>query len=149
VATDESRSAGSPCLSFQSGIPLPRRNVRLSTDCGVGMTWVDNVFQQTTSLKINHAAGVAVFLPGLKNGSTTTVAETLCRTASTVISIWSRVPGFAWPEETLASAIIFFRIGDQVVEVALPTCVPPLLLKTGTATRDAMLGACGARPASW
>ena len=37
---------------------------------------------------------------------------------------------------TVASAIIFFKTGDQVDEVALPICVP--FLKIGTARRDAM-----------
>src|SRR5581483_2845960 len=91
-----------------------------------------------------HAAGVAVFLGGLKKGSLLTVAGTLWRTASTVISISSRVPGSAFSRATLASAIIFFNTGDHVVEVALPTCVPPRY--TGTATRDAVLGVVGTSP---
>src|SRR5437588_6571743 len=59
--------------------------------------------------------GVAVFRAGLKKGSFTTRAPTLFRTASTVISISSLVPGAAWLLPTLASAIIFFSVGDQVV----------------------------------
>ena len=39
---------------------------------------------------------------------------------------------------TLASAIIFFRLGDQVVVVALPTCFSPEY--TGTGTREACVG---------
>ena len=94
-----------------------------------------------------HAGGVAVFRGGLKKGSFATVAVTLCRTASTVSSIWRLVPGSAWPEATLAKAIIFLRRGDHVVEVALPTCTRPLY--TGTATREAVLGTWGARPTAW
>src|SRR6516162_11063541 len=69
----------------------------------------------------SHAGGVAVLRGGLKKGSFVTVALTLCRTASTVSSIWRRVPGAACSRWTLASAIIFLSSGDQVVEVALPT----------------------------
>src|SRR6476620_10810859 len=36
--------------------------------------------------------GVAIFLDGLKNGVLTTVAPTLCRTPSTVISMCSVLP---------------------------------------------------------
>ena len=64
--------------------------------------------------------------------------------ASIVISICSGVPGFAYSVSTLASAIIFFRIGDQLVVVALPTCFSPEY--TGTATREACAGAAGVRP---
>src|SRR6266478_2450053 len=86
--------------------------------------------------------GTAVFRGGLKNGIATTFAETLCRTASTVISTLSVVPTAELSRATHASAIIFFKVGDHVVDVALPTCRPPRY--TGTAKRDAMLGTCGA-----
>ena len=69
--------------------------------------------------------GTAVFLAGLKKGSFTRVAVTFCRTASTVTSICSFVPGAEWAVSTLASAIIFFKTGDHVVEVAFPTCRLP------------------------
>src|ERR1700720_4457400 len=88
--------------------------------------------------------GTAVFLGGLKKGVATTFAETVRRTASTVISIANIVPTAECSRFTQASAIIFFSVGDHVVEVALPTCFPARY--TGTATRDAMLGTCGARP---
>ena len=78
----------------------------------------------------------------MKKGNGTTFAETLWRTASTVISMLSVVPAGALPRLTLPRAIIFFRVGDHVVEVALPTCRPPRY--TGTAVRDAVLGTCGA-----
>src|SRR5581483_7746411 len=91
-----------------------------------------------------HCTGVAVFLAGLKKGSFVTVTGTLWRTASIVISISSRVPGSECSRLTLASAIIFFSSGDQVVDVAFPTCVPPRY--TGTATRDAVLGVVGTSP---
>lgn len=65
--------------------------------------------------------GTAVFLAGLKNGSFTTVALAFWRIASTVISICNCVPMEEYEVSTLASAIIFFSTGDQVVEVALPT----------------------------
>ena len=56
-----------------------------------------------------------------------------------------RVPAAACSRAQLeASAIIFFKVGDQVVEVAFPTCRPPRYI--GTAKRDAMLGTCGAIP---
>src|SRR5262245_21352449 len=64
--------------------------------------------------------GVAVFLFGLKNGVFTTVAPTSCRTASTVISKRKRVPTLAYSRLTVARAIIFFNVGDQVVVVAFP-----------------------------
>src|SRR5690349_16694571 len=59
--------------------------------------------------------GVLVLRSGLKNGSCATVAVTFWRTASIVISICSFVPGLDWAVSTLASAIIFFSIGDHVV----------------------------------
>jgi len=70
---------------------------------------------------------------GLKKGSGTTFAETVWRTASTVISMLSDVPFPELSRLTEARAIIFFKVGDQVVEVALPTWRPPRY--TGTATR--------------
>src|SRR2546421_382281 len=39
-----------------------------------------------------------------------------------VISISMRVAGFENSPSTVASAIIFFNTGDQVVEVAFPVC---------------------------
>src|SRR5579884_3030567 len=88
--------------------------------------------------------GTAVFLGGLKKGSGTTRALTVCRTASTVISMPSVLPGAAYARSTQASATIFFSVGDQVVEVALPACRPSRY--AGTATREAMPGTCGAMP---
>src|SRR5437899_10685915 len=85
---------------------------------------------------------MVVLRAGLKNGSGTTFAETVRRAASTVISMLRVVPAVEYWRLTQASAIIFFRVGDQLVDVALPTCRPPRY--TGTATRDAMLGTCGA-----
>src|SRR5882724_494857 len=73
----------------------------------------------------NQSGGVEVFRGGLKNGSVTTRAPTVCLTASTVISNSSLVPGAALPLSTVARAISCFRMGDQVVEVALPTCRRP------------------------
>ena len=58
---------------------------------------------------------------GVKKGRGTTFAETLWRTASTVISMLRLVPRAELSRLTEASAIIFFSVGDQVVEVALPT----------------------------
>ena len=40
-------------------------------------------------------------------------------------SISSVVPGAAAFDSSVASAIIFFSVGDQVLLVALPTCAPP------------------------
>jgi hypothetical protein len=88
--------------------------------------------------------GTAVFLAGLKNGIFTIFAVTFCRIASIVISICSLVPSLECEVSMLASAIIFFSTGDHVVEVALPTCFSPQY--TGTATREAWLGAAGVRP---
>jgi hypothetical protein len=92
-----------------------------------------------------YTTGIAVFLGGLKNGIGTTLAATVLRTASTVISMCRIVPGVECSRPTLASAIIFFKVGDHVVDVAFPTCRPPRY--TGTATREAMLGTWGAIPA--
>src|ERR1700719_1451270 len=86
--------------------------------------------------------GMAVFLGGLKKGIGTILAETVWRMASTVISMLRIVPIEECSRSTDARAIIFFNVGDHVVEVALPTCFPARY--TGTATRDAMLGTCGA-----
>jgi hypothetical protein len=90
----------------------------------------------------SQITGTAIFLAGLKNGIGTTFAETVWRTASTVISMLSVDPTAELSRLTQASAIIFLRVGDHVVEVAFPTCRP--LRYTGTAMRDAMLGTCGA-----
>lgn len=70
---------------------------------------------------VRQDGGVAVFLEGLKNGVLTTVAVTRCRTASTVTSRCRRVPSAKCGRSIVASAIIFFRAGDQVVVVARPT----------------------------
>src|ERR1700722_14261679 len=88
--------------------------------------------------------GTAVLRAGLKNGSGTIFADTVCRTASTVISMLSVVPTTEFSRFTQASAIIFLSVGDHVVDVALPTTRPPRY--TGTAVREAMLGTCGAMP---
>src|SRR5579864_5174477 len=88
--------------------------------------------------------GVADFLGGLKNGSVVTFTFAFRRIASIVTSICRGVPGFENSVSRLASAIIFFRVGDQVVVVALPTCLPSEY--TGTATREAWDGAAGVRP---
>ena len=61
-----------------------------------------------------------------------------------VISICNLVPICECGVPTLASAIIFFSTGDHVVVVALPTCLSPRY--TGTATREAWLGAAGESP---
>ena len=66
------------------------------------------------------------------------------RMASIVISICSEVPGLEYSVSTLASAINFFRMGDQLVVVALPACLSAEY--TGTATREACVGAAGVRP---
>jgi hypothetical protein len=63
---------------------------------------------------------MAVLRGGLKNGSATTLAETVWRTASTVISMLSVEPTEEFSRLIQASAIIFFSVGDHVVEVALP-----------------------------
>jgi hypothetical protein len=68
--------------------------------------------------------GTAVFRAGLKNGMGTIFAETVWRTASTVISTFNVLPAAEESRSTDASAIIFFRVGDQVVEVALPMTFP-------------------------
>jgi len=62
--------------------------------------------------------GVAVFRDGLKNGSPVTFTFVFSRIASIVISICNSVPGLECSVSTLASAIIFFKIGDQLVVVA-------------------------------
>src|SRR6266478_5146579 len=95
-----------------------------------------------TRLGAGQITGTAVFLGGLKNGMAATFAETVWRAASTVISMLSVVPAVECSRLTQASAIIFFSVGDHVVDVAFPVCRPPRY--TGTATRDAMLGTCGA-----
>src|SRR5258708_1304933 len=95
-----------------------------------------------TQLSARQITGIPVFLGGLKNGVPTTFVETVWRAASTVLSMLSVVPNAECSRFTHASAIIFFSVGDHVVEVALPICRPPRY--TGTAVRDAMLGTCGA-----
>ncbi len=72
-----------------------------------------------------QAIGIAVFLGGLKNGVGTTFAETVWRTASTVISMLRVLPMAALWRSTQASAIIFLSVGDHVVDVALPMTRPP------------------------
>ena len=54
------------------------------------------------------------------------------------------VPSAALSRPTVASAIILFKVGDHVVDVAFPTCRPSRY--TGTATREAVDGTCGAIP---
>src|SRR5436190_24297421 len=88
--------------------------------------------------------GTAVFLAGLTNGSFTTLTVTFCRIASIVISSCSLLPSCECAVSMLASATIFFNTGDHVAVVALPTCFSSKL--TGTATRDAWLGAAGVSP---
>src|SRR2546426_11057277 len=88
--------------------------------------------------------GTAVFRLGLKNGSGTTVAVVCFRWASMVNSICSFVPSFEKSVLTLPSAINFFNRGENAVVVALPACRSPEY--TGTATRDAWLGAGGDNP---
>src|SRR5579863_1489776 len=92
----------------------------------------------------DHYTGVAVFRGGLKKGRAVTFTLVFSRTASIVTSICSDVPGLEYSVSMLASAIIFFRIGDQLVVVALPTCFSSEY--TGTATREACAGAAGVRP---
>ncbi|HYL63897.1 MAG TPA: hypothetical protein VE077_14855, partial [Candidatus Methylomirabilis sp.] len=67
----------------------------------------------------NHTqtTGTDVFLGGLKNGNATTFAETVCRTASTVISNFTVDPNDERSRSTQANAIIFFNVGDHVVDV--------------------------------
>ena len=78
---------------------------------------------------------------GLKNGSVATFTFVFNRIASIVISICRSVPGLECSVSRLASAIIFFNVGDHVVVVAFPTCRSPAY--NGTGTRDAWLGAAG------
>lgn len=68
--------------------------------------------------------GTAVFLAGLIKGSAVTLAETVWRTASTVISMFTVAPTDDWSRFTQARAIIFLSVGDHVVDVAFPTCFP-------------------------
>src|SRR5579872_198617 len=77
-----------------------------------------------TSL-VQDYTGVAVFRDGLKNGKVVTFTFVFNRIASMVISICSAVPGFEYAVSRLASAIIFFSVGDQLVVVAFPTCLSP------------------------
>ena len=55
------------------------------------------------------------------------------------------VPAAAIDESSVASAIIRFSTGDQVVDVARPICLRPGEY-TGTATRDAVAAVIGGRP---
>src|SRR5260370_39648689 len=82
--------------------------------------------------------GTAVLRGGLKNGMGTTFSETVWRTGSTVISTLRVVLAAECSRFMQASAIIFFSVGDQGVDVALPIC--RLLRLTGRATPEAMLG---------
>src|ERR1700724_3821246 len=102
--------------------------------------WVEN----PERLLAVYTTGTPVFRAGLKNGSATIFAETVCRTASTVISMLNVFPTAECVRATDASASIFFSVGDHVVDVAFPICFLPRY--TGTATRDATLGTCGAIP---
>ncbi len=88
------------------------------------LNWRCDRIAKKTRLSARQITGTAVFLGGLKNGRGTTFAETVCRTASTVISMLSVVPAAECSRFTHASAIIFFSVGDHVVDVALPTCRP-------------------------
>ena len=54
---------------------------------------------------------------GSKNGSAFTATPTCLRSWFTVNSISSFVPGAASSADSVASAIIFFRVGDQVLLV--------------------------------
>src|SRR5215469_2848169 len=78
-----------------------------------------------SSVASGFYTGTAVLRAGLKNGVFTTVTPTFRRIPSMVSSICNWFPRRAWPVSMLASAIIFLSSGDQVVEVALPTCLPP------------------------
>ena len=71
----------------------------------------------------------------MKNGSSTTVAGTRLRRASTVHSTSSFAPTSLCPAATDAKATTFFRIGLHVVLVALPTWRPRAY--SGTASREA------------
>ncbi len=59
---------------------------------------------------------------GSKNGSLATVTPTRLRSWLTVNSMSSFVPGAQDFDSSVASAIILFNVGDQVLLVALPTC---------------------------
>ena len=80
------------------------------------------MFERYTEKARRCHTSTTVFLAGLKNGTFTTSAVTFCRMASIVISICSLLPSCECALSMLASAIIFFRTGDHVVVVALPTC---------------------------
>ena len=58
---------------------------------------------------------------GLKKGKGTILAETVLREASTVNSMLSVWPTVALSRLMVASAIMRLSVGDQVVDVALPT----------------------------
>src|SRR5262245_53789434 len=100
------------------GIEVPgcRRPGCFGTGC-CGLV-ASNEFMQA------HTGSAAVFRLGLKNGVFTTVAVTRCLTASTVTSISNLVPSLAKSRRTVARAMSFFNVGDHVVDVAFPICVP-------------------------
>jgi len=79
---------------------------------------------QLHKLKPCYSARRAVLRGGLKNGSGTTLAETVLRAASTVSSMLNVLPSVALSRLMEASAIMRFNVGDQVVDVALPTWRP-------------------------
>ena len=86
----------------------------------------------------------AVLRGGLKKGRPTILAETVLRTASTVSSMLNVLPTEALSRLIEARAIMRLRVGDHVVEVALPTWRPARY--TGTATREADAGTWGGIP---
>jgi hypothetical protein len=61
------------------------------------------------------------FLGGSKNGGLTVDTLTFFRWYSTVVSIWSVVPGFACSLLIVANAMYFFTLGDHAPVVACPT----------------------------
>src|SRR5215813_10477364 len=136
-----------PPRSLRSRLPLTRGRLRLFSPSVRGRAAEGGRGSLTRHLAHGPPyTGVAVFRFGLKKGVFTTVAGTRCRAASTVISISKLAPDFAKSRFTVASAMSFFNVGDHVVEVALPICVP--FLYTGTATREAAAGIVGGRPTS-
>src|SRR5260221_11832493 len=83
-----------------------------------------------------HTTGTAVFLGGLKNGIATTLAETVRRTASTVISIANVVPTADCSRLPHPIEILFFTVAHHAVEVPFPTSLPAAY--PGTAPRESM-----------
>jgi hypothetical protein len=73
---------------------------------------------------VRQRASGAVLRGGLKNGTGTTLAETVLRAASTVSSMLSVEPKVALSRLMEAKAIMRLSVGDHVVEVALPTWRP-------------------------